>query len=132
MESTTNLIIVVQNPPLAFLEEGIRELKLVCQGKKSLLDPEILDQAWKYVVPVEIKADGRPGGPFVYRYGDQRSFVYLQWWGRNAANQWVTFRRIKLYFDQIEGWPQMNTIAISGTDRKGHPACSTAIALAKG
>ena len=67
-----------------------------------------------------------------YKYGDQRPFVYLQWWGRNSANQWVTFRRIKLYFDQIEGWPEACSVTISGTDRKGHPACSTAIIVAKG
>ncbi len=129
MPDKTELIILVENLPTTFLEQGFTELKLVSQGKKGILDPEILDDAFRFVVPIQIKSYQRLGGPFVYRYGDQRSFVYLQWWGRNESNQWITFRRIKLYFDQIEGWPIERTVRISGTDRKGHPACSTAIVL---
>ena len=127
MDNIRELVIQVLNPPESFPDEGIFDLKLVSQGKKELLPGQKTDDGLEFRVPIQIREDGRPAGPFVYRYGDQRSFVYLQWWGRNSANQYVTFRRIKLYFDQLPEWPSTNVVTISGTDRKGHPACSTAI-----
>ena len=123
------LVVTVKDLATVFPEEGLTNLKLVSQGKKESLEGHLTDTGCRFLVPVELRDDGRPVGPFVYRNSDQRSFIYLQWWGRNAANQWVTFRRIKLYFDQISGWPEVSSVTINGTDRKGHPACSTAIVL---
>jgi hypothetical protein len=127
----SNLTIFVANPPDDFPENGMSNLRLIVQGKKRNLEGSEVPNGLQFEVPIEFHPDGRPRGEFVNVYGDKRPFVYLQWWGTNAAGLPETFRRIKLYWDQLPA-PDAGgnyKVTVSGVDKKGHPACSTAIII---
>ncbi len=127
----STLTIFVTNPPADFPENGMKNLRLIVQGKKRNLDGALDQGSLRFEVPIEFHPDGRPRGEFVNVYGDKRPFVYLQWWGTNAAGLPETFRRIKLYWDQLPA-PDADgnyLVKISGVDKKGHPACSTALVV---
>lgn len=119
----------VVDPPATFGEYG--EIVLENQTKKRLIPGENRGRDLVFEIRFEMREanDGvvKPFGEAIYRYGDGRSFIYLRW--RRVEVPDESFRRIKLYFDQLPGWPELapvTEVSIFGADKKGEPSCSTA------
>lgn len=105
--------------------DGYGAIQLVHQSKKGCIQ----GTDGVFTINLERKVD-RKGeeqwfGDSVYFYGDKRRFLYFAW----ISQYGQSFRRIKLYLDQIEGLnPEIQTlnVEISGRGKDGSPACSTA------
>lgn len=117
------LKITVESIPSEF--GGCENLQLKLQTKKTFLDP-IQKEENKLVFETEFEVkDDKPKGEAVWDHGDKRKFIYLTWFGtQNGFTK--SFRRIKLYFSQMEPWQEGVSIRISGVLKDGTPACSTA------
>jgi hypothetical protein len=126
------LHIIVHEAPKQW--NGMVDLELVMQAGKAVIPPSnSSDNQLRFQTEVEWKPDRagilQPTGPSIVRQNDGRRFVYLQWWG-SLAGERITFRRIKLYTQQIDGFtPDASHVEanVMGIDAKGCPACSTAI-----
>jgi len=125
--------ITVVEPPSEFSD--YTEIGLFLQTEAGFVPPVRKDaEAIVFEVPFELKADRsgvlQPTGPAVQR-GDGRRFVYLSWCGKQGASA-VMFRRLKVFFDRIPGFPgplEAYRLRVKGTDKRGGPACATAEVL---
>jgi hypothetical protein len=128
------LRIVVLQPPADFGE--YRDLELVMQNKAGSSGPRRLeDGSLEFVACFEMKTD-RSGvleavGPEIVRQGDGQRFIYLQWWGVRGGSR-ETFRRIKVFLDQVPGFPGAGEdleVRVLGVDKRGTPACARAVTV---
>jgi hypothetical protein len=121
-----NLTITVQDIPTEY--EGLTGIRLVLQKKKEY----VVSANGVFLVQLD-RAKNRKGeelwvGESVVFHGDGRRFIYLAW--LNGFGK--MFGRIKLYLDQISGLtPESGqaSVTITGTNKKGGPAFSTAIVI---
>jgi hypothetical protein len=118
-----SLVIRVVRLPVGVPFDGEPSLLLALQGKKANLEGKPEGDDWICSVDVALGADGAPRGEWVHKYGDKRPFIYLTWYGSSGR----IVRRIKLYCDLIPA--EATEVRVAGTDRHGHPACSTAVVL---
>lgn len=124
------LWITVLEPPTEYL--ATTDIKLFLQSKTGNFPPTERDAgAAVFEVPFDFKADKsgvlQPAGPAIQVHGDKRRFVYLAWHGRQGAASGM-FRRMKVYFDRIPGYPGTTDeyrVSVKGTDKRGGPACAT-------
>ncbi len=117
--------IEVSDAPSEFLPYGA--IQLLLQSKTGYSpDP------YRPVIQLKPNRKGEMHwtGDAVYHHGDGRRFFYLAWLYQRG-NEWVMFRRIKLYLDQINalGESSETTVTISGVGKDLAPACSTAKVL---
>jgi hypothetical protein len=121
------LRITVENAPKSWA--AYDEICLKLQTKKTFLDPLRSEgDSLQFEAQFEIR-DNKPKGEVVWDHGDKRKFIYLTWFGTNSTGT-QSFRRIKLYFTQMEPWNEGVEIRINGVLKDGTPACSTARVLA--
>lgn len=118
------LTVLVLDPPTSFCGGAI-ELKLQTKAGYTSGTPDGhgLRFETEYVLKADKSGVSQPFGEAVQR-GDGRRFIYFSWLGPEGM-----FRRIKLYFDQVPGFPHAESplVRIAGRNAKGEPACSTAL-----
>ncbi len=89
------------------------------------------DGSMTFEVPFDLRADRsgviQPWGEAVQRQPDGRRFVYLVW-QRTKGGVRSMPGRIKVFFDQLKGFPNGESfeVQVLGRDQKGRPACATA------
>jgi hypothetical protein len=111
---TTSFTVEIVDLPTHWAEQG--RIRLLWQsGIRPVEYTEIEGSQVRITVGLK---DGRWTGKSVGRNPDGRRFVYLAW--INSAG--TSFRRIKLYQDQVQG----DRVRILGAMKDGSPACSTA------
>lgn len=121
------LIVSFNAAPTEHLEYGPIELVLQLKGKNRTAEYERSpNSVWR--IPLERK-NGQWAGKAVQHHGDGRRFIYFEWRyfedGRPKG-----FRRIKLYLEHIVKLQEDSgqvAVTVKGRDKKGLPACSTAI-----
>lgn len=123
----TELIITVQDMPTECF--GMRGIQLALQTKKE----HVVSPTGVFSVTLDraknLKGEEHWVGDAVHFHGDGRRFIYLAW----LDSRGKTFRRIKLYLDQIPDLSPESTnvaVTISGRAKDGGPACATATILA--
>ncbi len=121
------LIVSFLDAPTEHPEYGPIELVLQLKGKNRTVEYESSPNGlWR--IPLERK-NGQWAGKAVQHHGDGRRFIYFEWRYFDDGKP-IGFRRIKLYLEHIVKL-QVDSgeveVIVQGRDKKGMPACSTAI-----
>jgi len=128
------LQIIVVDPPTQF--PPYTRLELLLADKDGQTYPPVIEGGdLRFDLPIEIRPDKagdmQGWGPAVVRQNDGRRFVYLNWIGhQNGMSR--CFRRLKVFLDRVSGFPGESdsyTVRVQGQDRKGGPACATAVVV---
>jgi len=130
-----NLTILVDQPAEGCT--GQRDVQLTFDdGGADIPGVRMPDGALRYIVKFDLVQDKegnpRPAGKAIKRQGDGRRFVYLNWIGTPTNGPRTMFRRLKVFFDQVPGFPgdaENYSVRVQGTDKKGEPACATSVPI---
>lgn len=122
-----DLVVSFEDAPSEHLEYGPIELVLQLKGKNRTAEYESApDRVWR--IPLERK-NGQWAGRAVQHHGDGRRFIYFEW-RYDVDGEPKGFRRIKLYLEHIVNLTEESgevAVKVLGRDKKGSPACSTAV-----